>query len=302
MCSQEQWGLKAMSQRKPGGHRDGTYSLGLQRGVTDMGHSKQWGSNLLKQRQGFAARGVESRILARCVGLSSSPWWGKQHLSYKKYNQRPYEQAKFSSIVSIRDSHVSFSTTVNSNGTSLVLLLLREKKPLKVERRYTVRKSWVRGSVQAGAARHLMRLQKYWERALLSGVDAVGGVAQQDFSDSDKVHDLGYAEERGDDQRAATGPLEECARTLLCQDLPAVGERTRGVADGATRTVNICVHQCTSFLPDTVHHSVIGLLVSSFFEWLQPCLYHWWRQTWLIIIIIGRSRRRRSMLIIWFQI
>lgn len=51
-------------------------------------------------------------------------------------------------------------------------------------------------------------------------------------------------------------------------------------------------NQCTSVLPDTVHHSVIGLLVSSFFERLQPCLYHWRRQTWLIIIINSSSRRR----------
>lgn len=53
-------------------------------------------------------------------------------------------------------------------------------------------------------------------------------------------------------------------------------------------------NQCTSFLPDTVHHSVIGLLVSSFFEWLQPCLYHWRRQTWLTIIINSSSRRSSS--------
>lgn len=171
-----------------------------------------------------------------------------------------------------------------------------EKKPLKVERRYTVRRSWVRGSVQAGAARHLMRWQKYWERALLSGVDAVGGVAQQDFTDSDKVHHLGYAEERGDDQRAATGPLEECTRTLLCQDLPAVGERRRGVAAPCYSHHEYVSNQYTSFLPGTVHHSVIGLLVSAFFEWLQPCLYHWRRQTWLIIIINSSSSSSRSIL------
>lgn len=83
------------------------------------------------------------------------------------------------------------------------------------------------------AARCLMRPHRHWdawdtgiegeEQQFLCGLDVVGGETQQYLADSNKVHDLGNAKERGDDQRPAAGALHEGARTLLGEDLPAIG-------------------------------------------------------------------------------
>lgn len=80
------------------------------------------------------------------------------------------------------------------------------------------------------AARCLMRPHRHWdtwiegeEQQFLCGLDVVGGETQQYLADSNKVHDLGNAKERRDDQRPAAGALHEGARTLLGEDLPAIG-------------------------------------------------------------------------------
>lgn len=61
------------------------------------------------------------------------------------------------------------------------------------------------------------------EQQFLCGLDVVGGETQQYLANSNKVHDLGNAKERRNDQRPAAGALHEGARTLLGEDFPAIG-------------------------------------------------------------------------------
>lgn len=68
------------------------------------------------------------------------------------------------------------------------------------------------------------------EQQFLCGLDVVGGETKQYLADSNKVHDLGNAKERRNDQRPAAGALHEGTRTLLGKDLPAIG---RGNGDKA---------------------------------------------------------------------
>lgn len=85
------------------------------------------------------------------------------------------------------------------------------------------------------AARRLMRPHTHQgsgivgeEPRFLCGLEVVGAETQQDLADSYKVHDLGDAEERSDDQRPAAGALHEGTGTLLGEDLPAGGEGGEG--------------------------------------------------------------------------
>lgn len=87
---------------------------------------------------------------------------------------------------------------------------------------------WVHGYAQGIAACNLMRRQKDWETACLCREDVGGGVLQQELSNSYKVHNLGNAKEWGNNQGAATGPLEERSGTLLYQDFSAMEERAQG--------------------------------------------------------------------------
>lgn len=62
------------------------------------------------------------------------------------------------------------------------------------------------------------------EQQFLCGLDVVGGETKQYLADSNKVHDLGNAKERCNDQCPAGGALHEGTRTLLGEDLPAIGQ------------------------------------------------------------------------------
>lgn len=64
-------------------------------------------------------------------------------------------------------------------------------------------------------------------RGKLGGVEVEGGVAQDELSHADKVHDLRDAEERGDDQGPAAGALQESGGALLAHDLTAEGWSTQ---------------------------------------------------------------------------
>lgn len=116
--------------------------------------------------------------------------------------------------------------------------------------------------------------------ACLGRVDIIGAVSQQVLSDSNKVHDLGNAKERGNNQGPATGPLQEGPGTLLSQDLSAKEKRGCRV-DNVLFILNLRMHNvrinlitsvenqrsiCFTILPYAVHHSIVRLLISSFFE------------------------------------
>lgn len=58
----------------------------------------------------------------------------------------------------------------------------------------------------------------------------MGGVPQQELSNSYKVHNLGNAKEWGNNQSTATGPLEERRGSLLLKDLSAIQNRRMGVS------------------------------------------------------------------------
>lgn len=72
-----------------------------------------------------------------------------------------------------------------------------------------------------------MSWQNYLKTACLCRADVVGGVPQQDFANSYKVHDLGNAKERGNNQGPAAGTFEESTRTLFSQDLSRMDKRAQ---------------------------------------------------------------------------
>lgn len=55
----------------------------------------------------------------------------------------------------------------------------------------------------------------------------MGAVTQQELPNSYKVHNLGDAKERSNDQRPARGPLEESCWTLFLQDFPAMEKKAQ---------------------------------------------------------------------------
>lgn len=56
---------------------------------------------------------------------------------------------------------------------------------------------------------------------------------------------------------------------------------------------NACVW--SSILPDTVHYSIVGFLISAFFQGLQPRLYHWTEHTSLRLV----TRNNLKMILVF---